>query len=65
VTSYYWQIFVLELHQLTSPQTAAGFLSDLLSTTTQAARSINEIGIFANYIFRSWKGIIRNGTGTL
>ncbi|TDL25540.1 hypothetical protein BD410DRAFT_765041 [Rickenella mellea] len=49
-----------ELHQLTSPTTAYGFLDNLLTTPQSAEKAIGEVGLFADYIGKSWAGILRS-----
>jgi ubiquinone biosynthesis protein COQ9 len=49
-----------ELHQLTSPETAARFLDGLLEANTRASNSVSELATFANYMGRSWIGIARS-----
>ncbi|KAJ3557948.1 hypothetical protein NM688_g1198 [Phlebia brevispora] len=49
-----------ELHQLTSPETAYGFLEDLLNTSSKVKRSLDEVSLFASYIGKSWAGILRS-----
>ncbi|KAF8910574.1 hypothetical protein CPB84DRAFT_1764021 [Gymnopilus junonius] len=49
-----------ELHQLASPNTAYSFLDSLLDTSSSLRKSVNDIGLYSEYIFRSWKGIIKS-----
>ncbi|EPQ52595.1 hypothetical protein GLOTRDRAFT_117400 [Gloeophyllum trabeum ATCC 11539] len=49
-----------ELHQLTSPTTAYAFLDTLLAASATAKSSLDDVGTFANYIARSWAGIVRS-----
>ncbi|KAF8170407.1 hypothetical protein BJ912DRAFT_1066588 [Pholiota molesta] len=49
-----------ELHQLTSPHTAYAFLDSLLETSSNVKSTLNEVGLYSNYIVRSWKGIIKS-----
>ncbi|KIM27553.1 hypothetical protein M408DRAFT_329991 [Serendipita vermifera MAFF 305830] len=49
-----------ELHQLTSPQTAARFLDGLLELKAGASNAMAESSLFAGYIGRSWLGIARS-----
>ncbi|KAF9036283.1 hypothetical protein BJ165DRAFT_1533127 [Panaeolus papilionaceus] len=49
-----------ELHQLTSPNTAVAFLDSLLETNTKVKSSVEEVSLFASYICKSWKGIIKS-----
>ncbi|KII85164.1 hypothetical protein PLICRDRAFT_116578 [Plicaturopsis crispa FD-325 SS-3] len=49
-----------ELHQLTSPQTTYAFLDSLLDTSTALKSSLNEVGLFGSYVFKSWAGIIKS-----
>lgn len=51
----------VELHQLTSPQTASSFLDDLLGVRGTIERSFGEVGLFADYVLRSMKGIAKSG----
>lgn len=49
-----------ELHQLTSPKTAPAFLDSLLENTEQAEKALDETTLFANYVWKSWRGIVRS-----
>ncbi|KAG1895362.1 uncharacterized protein F5891DRAFT_960299, partial [Suillus fuscotomentosus] len=49
-----------ELHQLTSPKTAPVFLDSLLENTKHAGKVLDETALFASYIWKSWKGIVRS-----
>ncbi|OCH85721.1 hypothetical protein OBBRIDRAFT_739439, partial [Obba rivulosa] len=49
-----------ELHQLTSPHTAQGFLHSLLDKASEVERVFAETDLFARYIGRSWAGIINS-----
>ncbi|KAH0833081.1 hypothetical protein J3R83DRAFT_12073 [Lanmaoa asiatica] len=49
-----------ELHQLTSPNTAASFLDDLLANTGAAEEAVREVSLYGSYILNSWKGIVRS-----
>ena len=49
-----------ELHQLTSPTTAHGFLNTLLDSSSAVKTSLDELGLFASYVGKSWAGIIRS-----
>ncbi|KAF9004620.1 hypothetical protein BDQ17DRAFT_1390141 [Cyathus striatus] len=49
-----------ELHQLASPATASAFLDSLLETSATVDSSIDNIGQFSNYVFKSWRGIIKS-----
>ncbi|KXN86062.1 Ubiquinone biosynthesis protein coq9, mitochondrial [Leucoagaricus sp. SymC.cos] len=53
-----------ELHQITSPHTANHFLESLLASSSRAEKSLDEIGLFSSYLFKSCKGIIKS-TGVL
>ncbi|KAI0833644.1 hypothetical protein BC628DRAFT_1307472, partial [Trametes gibbosa] len=53
-----------ELHQLTSPSTAYHFLDHALNATQNVDTSISELGLFGQYVWRSWAGIIKS-TGVL
>lgn len=46
-----------ELHQLTSPTSAYQFLDSLLESSANADDIISDVGLYADYIWRSWKGI--------
>ncbi|KAM6490573.1 hypothetical protein JOM56_013916 [Amanita muscaria] len=46
-----------ELHQLASPQTAHGFLDSLLESEKEVKRAVEEVGVYAEYIGKSWIGI--------
>ncbi|KAF9520865.1 hypothetical protein BS47DRAFT_1286636 [Hydnum rufescens UP504] len=48
-----------ELHQLTSPDTAPGFLRQLLKTSLKPAEVVNELVLFADFAVRGWGGIFR------
>jgi ubiquinone biosynthesis protein COQ9 len=48
---------LIELHQLTSPETAAGFLDGLLQLNSIASGAVSEASLFAGYIGRSWIAI--------
>lgn len=50
----------IELHQLASPETAYGFLGQLLETSSALKKSLDEVGLFASYVGNSWAGIIRS-----
>ena len=45
---------------MASPETAYGFLESLLDTSDQAKRSLDEVGLFAEYVGKSWAGIIKS-----
>lgn len=49
-----------ELHQLTSPKTAESFLDYLLENSNSAENMVQETVLYGNYIFRSWKGILKS-----
>jgi len=49
-----------ELHQLTSPTTAAGFLDTLLQDATGLEAALSDAAQFSQFIGRSWVGIIRS-----
>ncbi|KAI8980020.1 hypothetical protein BD414DRAFT_493328 [Trametes punicea] len=49
-----------ELHQLASPTTAYKFLDHALNMTSKIDSSVNEVGLFGEYIWRSWAGIIKS-----
>jgi len=47
-----------ELHQLTSRRTAYQFLDRLLNTSLKVESTVGDIGLFAQYVGRSWAGIL-------
>ncbi|KZV64858.1 hypothetical protein PENSPDRAFT_756935 [Peniophora sp. CONT] len=49
-----------ELHQMSSPETARAFLDSLLATSKSVGNVVSEAELYAEYIFKSWKGIIRS-----
>ncbi|KAI6155217.1 hypothetical protein BKA82DRAFT_4075846 [Pisolithus tinctorius] len=49
-----------ELHQLTSPKTAESFLDYLLDNRDTVEEVIQEVALYGEYIFKSWKGILRS-----
>jgi len=49
-----------ELHQLTSPGTAMGFLDDLLENSGAMEQGLREVSLYGLYILDSWKGILRS-----
>ncbi|VDC07543.1 unnamed protein product [Peniophora sp. CBMAI 1063] len=49
-----------ELHQLSSPETAPAFLHSLLTTSASVEHAVSEVELYADYILKSWKGIIRS-----
>ncbi|TFK49628.1 hypothetical protein OE88DRAFT_1662174 [Heliocybe sulcata] len=49
-----------ELHQLTSPHTAPAFLDHLLDVSSATKSTVDDAATYANYIGRSWAGIIRS-----
>ncbi|KAG1762704.1 hypothetical protein EDD22DRAFT_1043092 [Suillus occidentalis] len=49
-----------ELHQLTSPKTAPAFLDSLLENAEQAGKALDETTLFANYVWKSWRGIVKS-----
>ncbi|KAI0368017.1 hypothetical protein BV20DRAFT_948995, partial [Pilatotrama ljubarskyi] len=49
-----------ELHQLNSPSTAYQFLYQVLHVTEKVDVSISEVGLFGQYVWRSWAGIIKS-----
>ncbi|TFK70328.1 hypothetical protein BDN72DRAFT_839260 [Pluteus cervinus] len=49
-----------ELHQLTSPETAHAFLDTLLDGSSTIKQSLDDAGLFTEYFFKSWKGIIKS-----
>lgn len=51
---------ISELHQLVSPKTAYEFLDSLLDTSTKVKNSLDEAGLFATYVAKSWAGILKS-----
>ncbi|ESK93972.1 ubiquinone biosynthesis protein coq9 [Moniliophthora roreri MCA 2997] len=49
-----------ELHQLTSPDTAHGFLDSLLSSSAVLNSSLGEVQLFSSYLYKSWGGILKS-----
>ena len=49
-----------ELHQLSSPTTADGFLDDLLETSQSMESAVSNTAEFGQYVMRSWAGIYRS-----
>ncbi|KAG2131327.1 hypothetical protein DEU56DRAFT_814006 [Suillus clintonianus] len=49
-----------ELHQLTSPKTASAFLDSLLENADHAGKALDETALFASYVWKSWRGIVRS-----
>ncbi|EKM78890.1 hypothetical protein AGABI1DRAFT_75470 [Agaricus bisporus var. burnettii JB137-S8] len=49
-----------ELHQITSPQTTLQFLDSLLESSSQLKKSVDEVGLFASYLFKSSKAILKS-----
>lgn len=49
-----------ELHQFTSPKTAESFLNYLLDNKDAVERAVQEVALYGEYIFKSWKGILRS-----
>ncbi|KAL5526492.1 hypothetical protein ACEPAF_8216 [Sanghuangporus sanghuang] len=49
-----------ELHQLSSPSTADGFLDDLLETSQNVESVVSDTAEFGKYVTRSWAGIYRS-----
>ncbi|KAI0685973.1 hypothetical protein BC835DRAFT_1513650 [Cytidiella melzeri] len=49
-----------ELHQFKSPETAYDFLVDVLQGSSKIDNAISDVGQFAEYVGRSWAGIIRS-----
>ncbi|KJA14694.1 hypothetical protein HYPSUDRAFT_72425 [Hypholoma sublateritium FD-334 SS-4] len=49
-----------ELHQLTSPHTTYAFLDSLLDSTSNIKATLGEVGLYSEYVFKSWKGIIKS-----
>jgi ubiquinone biosynthesis protein COQ9 len=49
-----------ELHQLVSPNTAYTFLDTLLETSQTVSKSLDEVSLFSDYVFKGWKGIIKS-----
>ena len=51
---------MIELHQLTSPQTAAAFLETLLDSASHTQNVLSEAEIFTQYVAKSWVAIAKN-----
>ncbi|KAL4064358.1 hypothetical protein V8B97DRAFT_344112 [Scleroderma yunnanense] len=49
-----------ELHQFTSPKTAESFLDYLLENSDTAERAVKETALYGEYIFKSWRGILKS-----
>ncbi|KAG0691556.1 hypothetical protein DFH29DRAFT_1074463 [Suillus ampliporus] len=49
-----------ELHQLTSPRTASTFLDSLLENAEHAEKALDETTLFASYVWKSWRGIVKS-----
>ncbi|KAI6123550.1 hypothetical protein EDD16DRAFT_1690212 [Pisolithus croceorrhizus] len=49
-----------ELHQFTSPKTVDSFLDYLLDNRDTAERAVHEVALYGEYIFKSWKGILKS-----
>ncbi|KAG6374356.1 hypothetical protein JVT61DRAFT_4387 [Boletus reticuloceps] len=49
-----------ELHQLTSPSTAASFLDHLVENSAAAEGAVREVSLYGSYILSSWKGITKS-----
>ncbi|KAG8213264.1 hypothetical protein J3R82DRAFT_11736 [Butyriboletus roseoflavus] len=49
-----------ELHQLTSPNTAAYFLDGLLEHSGAAEEAVREVSLYGSYILNGWKGIAKS-----
>lgn len=49
-----------ELHQLTSPKTAPAFLDSLLENAEHAGKALDETTLFASYVWKSWRAIVRS-----
>ncbi|KAI6108029.1 hypothetical protein F5141DRAFT_1120253 [Pisolithus sp. B1] len=49
-----------ELHQFTSPKTVDSFLDYLLDNRDTTERAVHEVALYGEYIFKSWKGILRS-----
>ncbi|KAG2107548.1 hypothetical protein BD769DRAFT_1693803 [Suillus cothurnatus] len=69
LTSYHWytrrasisaSLPRRELHQLTSPKTAPVFLDSLLENAEHAGKALDETALFASYVWKSWRGIVRS-----
>jgi ubiquinone biosynthesis protein COQ9 len=50
----------VELHQLTSPETAHAFLDTLLSASATVDTSVEDVRLFSAYIIRSLAGIVKS-----
>ncbi|KAG2149090.1 uncharacterized protein EDB93DRAFT_360423 [Suillus bovinus] len=49
-----------ELHQLTSSKTAPAFLDSLLENADHAEKALDETALFASYVWKSWRGIVKS-----
>ncbi|KAI0359709.1 hypothetical protein OH77DRAFT_857820 [Trametes cingulata] len=49
-----------ELHQLNSPSTAYQFLDQVLNMTQKVDASVSEVGLFGQYVWRSWASIVKS-----
>jgi ubiquinone biosynthesis protein COQ9 len=49
-----------ELHQMSSPGTAQRFLTTLLQSASTVENAVAETGLFASYIAKSIKGIVKS-----
>jgi ubiquinone biosynthesis protein COQ9 len=54
------QLVLLELHQLTSPETAEDFLDDLLKSSDRLGSTFQGTAQYLEFIGRSWVGIIKS-----
>ncbi|TEB04024.1 hypothetical protein FA13DRAFT_1750751 [Coprinellus micaceus] len=45
---------------LVSPNTAYTFLDTLLETSQTVSKSLDEVSLFSDYVFKGWKGIIKS-----
>jgi ubiquinone biosynthesis protein COQ9 len=50
----------IELHQMTSPNTAPAFLDSLLQSSSGLSSAVDEVGLYSEYILKSWKGILKS-----
>lgn len=49
-----------ELHQLTSPKSSEAFLDELLEKAEGVRRALSETGLFAEYVGKSWRSLIKS-----
>ncbi|KAI0067270.1 hypothetical protein BV25DRAFT_1867783 [Artomyces pyxidatus] len=49
-----------ELHQLGSPQTVYAFMDSLVGTAASVHQTVSEVELFAQYVAKSWGGLIKS-----